>query len=52
MKYIYFVSFSYSKGIGNTTIKTSEKIDDIETLREVEELIAEKQIRITKTNNN
>ena len=54
MNYIYFVSYSILNGFGNTKVETSEKIDDFETLEEIQKLIAEdlKQKRITKTNNN
>jgi hypothetical protein len=54
MKYIYFVSFSHTNGFGNNEIKTSEKIDDFETLKEIQKLIAEdlKQKRSTRSSNN
>lgn len=50
MKYIYFVSFNYTKGFGNAEIIINKKIDGLGTLDEIAELIEEK--RITKTSNN
>lgn len=50
MKYIYFVLYNYTKGFGNTEIKTSKKIDDFEMLEEVIKLLVE--ARIKRSNNN
>lgn len=50
MKYIYFISYNYTKGFGNIEIETREKIDDFETLEEVKKLLVEE--RSTRSNNN
>lgn len=50
MKYIYFVSFSHTKGFGNTEVIINKKIDSLGTLQEVGKSIEEK--RITKSSNN
>lgn len=50
MKYIYIVSFHYTKGFGNAEAIINKKIDSLGTLQKVGKSIEEK--RITKSSNN
>lgn len=45
MKYIYFVSYKYENGFGNSVTTTNEKITTIKSIRELEKTLHSKAIK-------
>lgn len=43
MKYNYFVSFSFGKGLGNNVVNVDREITNFDQIRQIEKVISEKE---------